>query len=140
MWGAKMYVSYVSEPRHEITCLPDFRPGKTQTCLPDFRPGKTQTGLRSHINSVEAWKFGYRTRYYTIYAAKDKGADQTARMRRLICAFVVRICHKHVFPWRGSYYYEMKMNNFSWIPSWSRVCWNGLFCYWLRLCWRHMYL
>ena len=27
---------------------------------------------------------------------------QTARMRRLICAFVVRIWHKHVFSWRGS--------------------------------------
>ena len=29
----------------------------------------------------------------------NKGADQTARMRRLICAFVVRIWHKQVFPW-----------------------------------------
>ena len=27
----------------------------------------------------------------------NKGADQTARMRRLICAFVVRIWHKQVF-------------------------------------------
>ena len=26
-----------------------------------------------------------------MYAANNKGADQTARMRRLICAFVVRI-------------------------------------------------
>ena len=28
---------------------------------------------------------------------KKKGADQTARMRRLICAFVVCIWHKQVF-------------------------------------------
>ena len=31
-----------------------------------------------------------------------KGADQTARMRRLICEFIVRIWHKQVFSWRGS--------------------------------------
>ena len=29
--------------------------------------------------------------------ANNKGADQTAWMRMLICAFVVRIWHKHVF-------------------------------------------
>ena len=32
----------------------------------------------------------------------NKGADQTARMRRLICAFVVRKGQKQVFSWRGS--------------------------------------
>ena len=42
--------------------------------------------------------------YYTIQAANNKGADQTARMRRLICAFVVRIWHsKQVFSWRDSF-------------------------------------
>ena len=30
--------------------------------------------------------------YNTILAANNKGADQTAQMRRLICAFVDRIC------------------------------------------------
>ena len=33
---------------------------------------------------------------------KNKGADQTARMRWLICSFVVRIWPKQVFSWRGS--------------------------------------
>ena len=33
---------------------------------------------------------------------KNKGADQTARMHRLICDFVVRIWYKQVFSWRGS--------------------------------------
>ena len=33
----------------------------------------------------------------------NKGADQTARMRRLICAFVVRIWHKQVFSWHDSF-------------------------------------
>ena len=31
--------------------------------------------------------------YYIIQAANNKGADQTARMRRLICVFVVHIWH-----------------------------------------------
>ena len=33
----------------------------------------------------------------------NKGADQTARMCRLICTFVVRIWHKQVFSWGGSF-------------------------------------
>ena len=35
--------------------------------------------------------------------ADSEYSDQTARMRRLICVFVVRICHKQVFSWRGSF-------------------------------------
>ena len=42
-------------------------------------------------------------RYYTIQAANNKGADKTAQTHRLICAFVVRIWHKQVFLWSGSY-------------------------------------
>ena len=38
-----------------------------------------------------------------IQAANNKGADKTARMHRLICAFAVRICHKQVSSRRGSY-------------------------------------
>ena len=34
--------------------------------------------------------------YYTIQAANNKGADQTAWMCRLICVFVVRIWQKQV--------------------------------------------
>ena len=37
--------------------------------------------------------------YYTIQAANNKGADQTAQMRRLICAFVVHIWHKQILTW-----------------------------------------
>ena len=48
-------------------------------------------------------KFGFRKlRYYSIQAANNKGADQTAWMGGLICAFVVHIWHKQVFSWRGS--------------------------------------
>ena len=34
----------------------------------------------------------------------NKGADQTARLRRLICTFVVRIWQKQVFSWQGSFF------------------------------------
>ena len=37
------------------------------------------------------------SRGHTIQAANSKGADQTARMWRLICAFVVRTWYKQVF-------------------------------------------
>ena len=33
----------------------------------------------------------------------NKGANQTAQMCRLICAYVVHIWQKKVFSWRGSY-------------------------------------
>ena len=57
---------------------------------------------------LKSWRFGFsQCRYYTILAANNKGADQTARMRRLICAFVVRIWHKLVFSWWGSYIVQL---------------------------------
>ena len=59
------------------------------------------------LNLPESWNFGYsKQRYYTIQAVNNKGADQTARMRRLICAFVVRIWHKQVFSWHEPQYEE----------------------------------
>ena len=75
-----------------------FEPRHEKICLRDFRPGNTQTGLRSHREELEAWNFGYRRMmYFTIQAANNKGVDETARMRRLICTFVVRIWHKTGF-------------------------------------------
>ena len=43
--------------------------------------------------------FGYSDyiyRHYATYAANNKRADQTAGMRRPICAFVVRVWDKQV--------------------------------------------
>ena len=51
-----------------------------------LQPCKTQTGMLS------SFQFS-KNRYYTIQAANNEGADQTV----LICAFVVRICHKTDF-------------------------------------------
>ena len=54
---------------------------------------------------LESWNFWYsKYRYYTILGVNNKGADQTVRMRRLICIFVVRIGQKQAFSWRGSYH------------------------------------
>ena len=82
-----------------------YEPCHEKTCLRDFQPGKTQTGLLSYRDQL-VFKFSFfvfsKYRYYTIQVANNKGADQTAEMRRLICAFVVRICHKQVFSWCGS--------------------------------------
>ena len=73
------------EPRHE------------KTCIRGLRPGKTQTGLLSYRDQLESWNFGFsKYRYCTIQVANNKGADQTALMRRLICAFVVRIWQNRV--------------------------------------------
>ena len=44
--------------------------------------------------------------HYTIYAATNKGADQTAQMHRLICGFVVRIWHKADFLMMWLKYYD----------------------------------
>ena len=68
-----------------------------------LQPGMTQTGPLSYRSWVESWNFGYTNyKYYTIKAANDKDSDQTARMRRLICVFVVHIWYKQVLTWRGS--------------------------------------
>ena len=87
-----------------------FEPRHEKTCLRGFRPGKTQTSLLSYRDKLEAWTFGYsKKRYYTIQAVNNKGADQTAQMHRLICAFVVRIWHEQVFSWRGSFVYSLAL-------------------------------
>ena len=63
------------------------------------RPGNTQTGLLSYRDKSYTLNFDFsKDSYYTIYAWNNKGADQIARMRRLICTFVIRIRHKTAFP------------------------------------------
>ena len=49
--------------------------------------------------------------YFTFQIANDKGADQTARMRRLICAFVVRYQEK------SGFLVSMPI----WLPAWLRA-------------------
>ena len=81
-----------------LTSRPRERFAASWENLPSgFRSGKTQTGLLSHRDLLEIWNIVYsKKRYNTIQAANNKGVDHTARMRRLIWAFVVRIWHKQV--------------------------------------------
>ena len=51
--------------------------------------------------------------YFTFQIANNKGADQTAQMRRLVCAFVVRKQQSHGFWCRGPYDVEAHA---SWPP------------------------
>ena len=71
-------------------------PHREKICLRGFRPGKTQTGLLSYRDKPENFGFS-KYMYYTVQAANNQGADQTERMRRLICTLVVRICLKQGF-------------------------------------------
>ena len=41
--------------------------------------------------------------YFTFQIVNNKGADQTARMRRLVCAYVIRKQQSQDFSRRGSY-------------------------------------
>ena len=66
---------------------------------------RKDTNRPAQSQKLVSWNFEFRNeRYYTIKAANNKGVDQTMRMRRLICTFVVRIWQKLVFSWHGSYY------------------------------------
>ena len=76
----------------EQSVLPYYEPRHEKTCLRDFQSGKTQTSLLSYRDLLESWNFGLsKYRYYTIKEANNEGADLTARMRRLIFTFVVRM-------------------------------------------------
>ena len=66
-------------------------PPREKTCLRGFRQREIQTILLSYRDQLESLNFACSTfGYDTFQNAKNKGADQTARMRRLVCAFVVR--------------------------------------------------
>ena len=53
--------------------------------------------------------------YFTFQIANDKGADQTARMRRLICAFVIRNKEKSGF--------LVSMPIWCWSPGFLTFAW-----------------
>ena len=56
-----------------------------------FQQSEFQTSLLSHRDYLENWNFTCAKFTYDIFQkANNKGADQTARMRRLVCACVVR--------------------------------------------------
>ena len=73
-------------------------PRREKTCLRGLRPSETQTSLLSYRDKLENWNSARsKYRYGTFQEANNKGADQSARMRRLACALVVRKPRRHVF-------------------------------------------
>ena len=73
-------------------------PAMRKCVLGSLQPGNSQIDLLSHRDQPESWNFRcINKRYHSVLAANNKGADQTVQMRRLICAFVVRIWHKTHF-------------------------------------------
>ena len=66
-------------------------PRREKTCLPDFRQSEIQTSLLSYRDLLENGTFARsKSRYDTFHKVNNIGADQTAQMRRLVCACVVR--------------------------------------------------
>ena len=67
-----------------------IKPRREKTCIRSFLKGHTQTSLLSYRNYLENCNFASsKPRNKTFQYANNKGAGQTARMRRLICTFVV---------------------------------------------------
>ena len=61
------------------------------------QPVKTQTSLLNFKRKVVSLTTGFSNNiYHTSLVANNKDTDQAARMRMLICAFVVRTLHKQV--------------------------------------------
>ena len=66
-------------------------PRREKTCLRGFRWSDIQNRLLSYRDKLENQNFACsKFRYDTFQKANNKGADQSAGMRRLVCAFVVR--------------------------------------------------
>ena len=65
-------------------------PRREKTCLRGFRQSEFLTSLLGYSEMLENGKFACSSfRYDTFQQANNKGADQTARMHRLDCSFVV---------------------------------------------------
>ena len=79
-------MSLVVEPRYERKCLWEF---------PTRSDSNWLAQLQKLAWSLKFWLQKLETLHYL--GSENKGADQTARMRRLICAFVVRIWYKTRF-------------------------------------------
>ena len=64
---------------------------REKNCLRGFRQSEFQTSLLSYRDYIENSNFTCsKITYDTFHKSNNKDADQTARMRRLVCACVVR--------------------------------------------------
>ena len=66
-------------------------PRREKSCLRGFHQSEFQTSLLSYRDYLENWNsICSKFTYDSFQKANNKGADQTVRMRRLVCACVVR--------------------------------------------------
>ena len=69
---------------------PPYGPRRNKTCLWVFWKSEAQTSLLSYTDYLEIWNFACSKPIYdTFQKANNKGADQTARMRKLVCDCVI---------------------------------------------------
>ena len=78
-------------PKQALMDHQTYGPRREKTCLRGIRESEFQTSLVSYRDQLEDWNFtSSKFTYDTFQNANNRGADQTARMRRLVCACVVR--------------------------------------------------
>ena len=82
---------WTTSRENQKTCLREVGMGQR-----GFRPGRTQTCLCSHRNQLEAWNLDRGTSCTILSRHRTTKALIRLRMRRLICAFVVRIRQKRL--------------------------------------------
>ena len=77
--------------RTKISWPGPYGPRREKTCLQGVHQSEFQTSLLSYRDYLENWNFTCSKFILdTIQRVNNKGADQTALMRRLVCACVVR--------------------------------------------------
>ena len=86
-----LYLAYSVHITRETSI--EFGPHCEKTCLRGMRPGHAQISQLSYRLA----KILPVTSLVYFQRASNKGADQTVRMHRLICAFVIRLQQNLVF-------------------------------------------
>ena len=61
------------------------------------------------LEPIKKWRIKIYMTYFTVHIVNNKRADQTARMRRLVCAFVVHKQQSQGFSRRGPYDAEAQL-------------------------------
>ena len=91
MMGYALIDTYIIGPRRKKTCLRGFRQSEIQTSLLSYRDYLENRNFDRSSDPVYVYWVRDRSKltYKTFQKANNKGADQTARMRRLVCACVV---------------------------------------------------
>ena len=90
----EVFIIFMNIPKIEFSqfiSMNSIGPRRDKTFLQGFSQSEFQTSIFGYRDKLENWNFTCRKfTYGTFQKANNKGADQTARMRRLVCACVVR--------------------------------------------------